>query len=189
MELSTDQQQQPGPTLPSTAPTLPSTAPLDARSIALSGILLLAVLYTLFFARSFIVPLVLVFLLGGPPAHWLESLPLASAVLVTLAVIALSLLALVAAHGAVMPRIDRRFFRESYDTQRILADIGSAAREARGVEDEIRGWCGARRERRAFHHLDGLGNGAMRVYVDHANRTAANRHPPPAGGALRRLRR
>jgi predicted PurR-regulated permease PerM len=58
VELSTDQEQQP-------AATLPSTAPLDVRSIALSGILLLGVLYTLFFARSFIVPLVLVFLLDA----------------------------------------------------------------------------------------------------------------------------
>jgi len=47
------------------APPAPSTVPLDVRSVTLSGILLLAVLYTLFFARSFIAPLVLVFLLDA----------------------------------------------------------------------------------------------------------------------------
>ncbi len=83
------------------------------------------------------VALVLAFLLAGPPARWLESLPLPAAVLFTMAVTGLALLALVAAHRAVMPRIDRRFFRESYDTQRILADIGNAAREARGVEEVL----------------------------------------------------
>ncbi|HJS57125.1 MAG TPA: SpoIIE family protein phosphatase [Vicinamibacteria bacterium] len=107
------------------------------------GVLVRRSLRYLLVARGFLilevleVALVLAFLLGGPPAGWLESLPLASAVLVTLTVIGLSLLALVAAHRAVMPRIDRRFFRGSYDTQRILADIGNVAREARGVEEVL----------------------------------------------------
>ncbi len=107
------------------------------------GVLLRRSLRYLLVARGFLileiveVALVLAFLLGGPPARWLESLPLPAAVLFTLAVIGLALLALVVAHRTVMPRIDRRFFRGSYDTQRILADIGNVAREARGVEQVL----------------------------------------------------
>jgi len=84
------------------------------------------------------VALVLSFLLLGPPAAWLARLPLPGAVLFTMAVTALALGALVLLHRRVMPRIDRRFFREGYDTQRILAEVGQAAREKGSVEDVLR---------------------------------------------------
>ena len=107
------------------------------------GMLVRRSLRYLLVARGFLilealeVALVLGFLLGGPPARWLETLPLPAAVLFTMAVTGLALFALVVAHRRVMPRIDRRFFREGYDTQRILAEIGQTAREARSVEEVL----------------------------------------------------
>lgn len=107
------------------------------------GMLVRRSLRYLLVARGFLileileVGLVLLLLLAGPPARWLEGLPLSAAVLFTMAVTGAALLALVAAHRSVMPRIDRRFFREGYDTQRILAEIGQTAREARSVEDVL----------------------------------------------------
>jgi predicted PurR-regulated permease PerM len=44
---------------------VPFPVPLDVRSVALTGIFLLAVIYTLYFARSFIIPLVVVLLLDS----------------------------------------------------------------------------------------------------------------------------
>jgi sigma-B regulation protein RsbU (phosphoserine phosphatase) len=99
--------------------------------------------------QAFEVVLVLALMLLGPPARWLATLPLAGAVLVTMAVTALTLGALVLLHQRVMPRIDRRFFREGYDTQRILSDVGQAARQAPDVEDVLR--LALERVREALH--------------------------------------
>jgi sigma-B regulation protein RsbU (phosphoserine phosphatase) len=38
-------------------------------------------------------------------------------------------------HRRVMPAIDRRFFRAEYDAQKVLGDLGLAAREVRSVDD------------------------------------------------------
>ncbi len=108
------------------------------------GILVRRSLRYLLVARGFLilevldVTLVLGVLLLGPPARWLSTLPLPAAVLFTMAVTTLALGALVLLHKRVMPRIDRRFFRESYDTQRILADVGQAAREKGSVDEVLR---------------------------------------------------
>jgi sigma-B regulation protein RsbU (phosphoserine phosphatase) len=80
---------------------------------------------------------VVAFLLLGPPADWLAGLPLSAAILFTMSVTAASLALLVLAHRWVMPKIDRRFFRGSYDTQRILAEVGQAARSATSVEEVL----------------------------------------------------
>ncbi len=68
--------------------------PVDLRAIALTGIFSLGVLYTLYFARDFLLPIVVAILLGfllSPPVGWLESRrlprPLAAA-LVLLALLA-----------------------------------------------------------------------------------------------------
>jgi sigma-B regulation protein RsbU (phosphoserine phosphatase) len=95
------------------------------------------------------VAVVLGYLLLGPPAAWLETLPLPAAVLFTMGVTALALGALVLLHRRVMPRIDRRFFREGYDTQDILAEVGQAARERGRVEDVLE--VALRRTREALH--------------------------------------
>lgn len=106
-------------------------------------------------ARGFVilqaleVVVVLAIMLLGPPARWLATLPLAAAVLVTLTVTAVTLGAHVLLHRRVMPRIDRRFFRAGYDTQRILADVGQATRQAQDVEDVVRLALG--RVREALH--------------------------------------
>jgi sigma-B regulation protein RsbU (phosphoserine phosphatase) len=91
------------------------------------------------------VALVLVLMLAGPPAHLLEELPLPAAILATMAVTAAALGALVLLHRRVMPKIDRRFFREAYDSQRIVAEIGEAARNLASV-DQLIGMAAARIE-------------------------------------------
>jgi sigma-B regulation protein RsbU (phosphoserine phosphatase) len=85
---------------------------------------------------------VLAFLLAGPPSRFLERLPLPAAILMTMSVTGAALGALVLLHRRVMPEIDRRFFREAYDSQRILAAVGDAARNLASI-DELLGLAAA----------------------------------------------
>jgi len=119
------------------------------------GIILRHSLRYLLVVRGFVLfqvlelAVVLGFLLLGPPARWLATLPLPAAVLFTMAVTAAALGAHVLLHQRVMPRIDRRFLRGSYDTQRVLAEVGQAARQAGSVEEVLR--IGLDRVKEALH--------------------------------------
>ena len=88
-----------------------------------------------FLIEAIDVVLLLAFLFAGPPARWLDTLPWPVSASIAMLVTAAFLGVLTWIHGRVMPRIDRRFFREMYDAQAVQAEIGNAARELRSIDE------------------------------------------------------
>ncbi len=79
----------------------------------------------------------LAFALTGSRGAALDRLGARADIVATLLVGALVLGILTYAHRRVMPAIERRFFREPYDAQRILADLGNAVRSLGTLEDVL----------------------------------------------------
>jgi sigma-B regulation protein RsbU (phosphoserine phosphatase) len=74
---------------------------------------------------------VLSFLLTGRRLALIDSYGARADIVVTMAATALAIALLTFLNQRVMPVIDRRFFREAYDAQQILADLGFEVRRAK----------------------------------------------------------
>jgi len=77
---------------------------------------------------------VLSFLLTGSRLEAIDSLGERADIVVTMAATALAIAGLTFLNQRVMPMIDRRFFRESYDAQQVLSDLGMEMRRVSTVQ-------------------------------------------------------
>ncbi len=75
----------------------------------------------------------LAFILTGRRAEFLDGLGRCADVLIGFCGVLLVVAALNAVKRSLMPSIDRRFFRETYDTRRILTNLGKAVRAMSNV--------------------------------------------------------
>lgn len=73
---------------------------------------------------------VLSFLLTGKRLQIIDSFGARADIVVTMAATTMAIALLTFLNQRVMPIIDRRFFREAYDAQQLLADLGMAVRRA-----------------------------------------------------------
>lgn len=84
--------------------------------------------------QAVVVFAVLSFLLTGSRLAAIDSLGDRADIIVTMAATALAIAALTFLNQRVMPIIDRRFFRESYDAQQVLSELGLEMRKVSTVE-------------------------------------------------------
>lgn len=84
--------------------------------------------------QAVVVFAVLSFLLTGSRLVAIDSLGDRADIIVTMAATALAIAALTFLNQRVMPIIDRRFFRESYDAQQVLSELGLEMRKVSTVE-------------------------------------------------------
>jgi sigma-B regulation protein RsbU (phosphoserine phosphatase) len=80
---------------------------------------------------------VLSFLLTGQRLALIDSYGTRADIVVTMAATALAIALLTFLNHRIMPVIDRRFFREAYDAQQILAELGMEVRRARTAREVI----------------------------------------------------
>lgn len=122
---------------------------IPIRLIVRQGIRYLLVAKGFFLIEALVLLAALGFLLSGGRAAFLDRLgeraDIAATILVSVLVIGL----LTLLHRRVMPSIDRRFFREEYDAQTVLAGLGEAVRQARTVDELLD--IAAERVERALH--------------------------------------
>lgn len=83
--------------------------------------------------QAVVVFAVLSFLLTGSRLAAIDSLGDRADIVVTMAATALAIAALTFLNQRVMPIIDRRFFRESYDAQQVLSELGMEMRRVSTV--------------------------------------------------------
>ncbi|HSB09142.1 MAG TPA: SpoIIE family protein phosphatase [Blastocatellia bacterium] len=84
--------------------------------------------------QAVVVFAVLSFLLTGSRLAAIDSLGERADIVVTMAATALAIAGLTFLNQRVMPIIDRRFFRESYDAQQVLSELGLEMRKVSTVE-------------------------------------------------------
>jgi phosphoserine phosphatase RsbU/P len=84
--------------------------------------------------QAVVVFAVLSFLLTGSRLAAIDSLGDRADIIVTMAATALAIAALTFLNQRVMPIIDRQFFRESYDAQQVLSELGLEMRKVSTVE-------------------------------------------------------
>ena len=84
--------------------------------------------------QAVVVFAVLSFLLTGSRLAAIDSLGDRADIIVTMAATALAIAGLTFLNQRVMPIIDRRFFRESYDAQQVLSELGLEMRKVSTVE-------------------------------------------------------
>lgn len=84
--------------------------------------------------QAVVVFAVLSFLLTGSRLAAIDSLGDRADIIVTMAATALAIAGLTFLNQQVMPMIDRRFFRESYDAQQVLSELGIEMRKVSTVE-------------------------------------------------------
>jgi len=84
--------------------------------------------------QALVVFALLSFLLTGSRLAAIDSLGNRADIIVTMAATALAIAALTFLNQRVMPIIDRRFFRESYDAQQVLSELGLEMRKVSTVE-------------------------------------------------------
>jgi sigma-B regulation protein RsbU (phosphoserine phosphatase) len=84
--------------------------------------------------EAIIIFAVLSFLLTGGRVEWIDRFGPRADTLVAVVATALAVWLLRKLNRRVMPLIDRRFFREAYDAQQILAELGQAIRRVTSVE-------------------------------------------------------
>ena len=84
--------------------------------------------------QAVVVFAVLSFLLTGSRLAAIDSMGDRADIIVTMAATALAIAALTFLNQRVMPIIDRRFFRESYDAQQVLSELGLEMRKVSTVE-------------------------------------------------------
>lgn len=92
---------------------------------------------------------VVFFMLSGDRIRLAEVIGVRSYVLLVLVVTALVFICLRVLNMRVMPMIDRYFFRDSYDAQRILSDLGQGVREFAQIDQMLE--FAARKIQDAFH--------------------------------------
>jgi len=84
--------------------------------------------------QALVVFAVLSFLLTGSRLAAIDSLGDRADIVVTMAATALAIAGLTFLNQRVMPMIDRRFFRESYDAQQVLSELGMEMRRVSTVQ-------------------------------------------------------
>jgi phosphoserine phosphatase RsbU/P len=104
---------------------------------------------------------VLSFLLTGSRLEYIDSLGQRADIIVTMAATALAIALLTLVNQQVMPLIDRRFFRESYDAQQVLAELGSEIRAVTAIDQLL--------ERAAAKIHDALHVENVAIFLNDAN--------------------
>ncbi|HXG93597.1 MAG TPA: SpoIIE family protein phosphatase [Blastocatellia bacterium] len=83
--------------------------------------------------QALVVFAVLSFLLTGSRMEWIDSLGERADIAATIIATAIAIAALTLVNQRVMPMIDRRFFREAYNAQQILSDLGMEMRRVTSI--------------------------------------------------------
>jgi sigma-B regulation protein RsbU (phosphoserine phosphatase) len=87
--------------------------------------------------QAIVVFAVLSFLLTGSRMQWIDSLGERADIAMTMVATAVAIAVLTLVNQRVMPAIDRRFFREAYDAQQILSDLGMEMRRVTSINQLI----------------------------------------------------
>lgn len=106
---------------------------IPVRLILRRGVRYLLVSRGFIIVQAVVVFGVLSFLLTGTRLAAIDSLGERADIVVTMAATALAIAGLTFLNQRVMPMIDRRFFRESYDAQRVLSELGMEMRRVSTV--------------------------------------------------------
>ncbi len=101
------------------------------------------------FIEAAVIVAVVSFMLSGDRIRLTELIGVRGYVLLVLGVTALVFICLRLLNMRVMPMIDRYFFRDSYDAQRILSELGQAVREFGQIDQMLE--FAARKIQDAFH--------------------------------------
>jgi len=107
---------------------------IPVRLILRRGVRYLLVSRGFIIVQALVVFGVLSFLLTGNRLIAIDSLGQRADIVVTMAATALAIAGLTFLNQRVMPIIDRRFFRESYDAQQVLSELGLEMRKVSTVD-------------------------------------------------------
>ena len=107
---------------------------IPVRLILRRGVRYLLISRGFIIIQAVIVFAVLSFLLTGSRLAAIDSMGERADIVVTMAATALAIAALTFLNQRVMPMIDRRFFRESYDAQQVLSELGMEMRRVSTVQ-------------------------------------------------------
>jgi len=107
---------------------------IPVRLILRRGVRYLLVSRGFIIIQAVVVFAVLSFLLTGRRLAAIDSLGERADIVVTMAATALAIAGLTFLNQRVMPMIDRRFFRESYDAQQVLSELGMEMRRVSTVQ-------------------------------------------------------
>ena len=107
---------------------------IPVRLILRRGVRYLLVSRGFIIIQAVVVFAVLSFLLTGTRLAAIDSLGDRADIVVTMAATALAIAGLTFLNQRVMPIIDRRFFRETYDAQQVLSELGMEMRRVSTVE-------------------------------------------------------
>jgi phosphoserine phosphatase RsbU/P len=83
--------------------------------------------------QAVVVFAILSYLLTGSRMQWIDGLGERADIAATMIATALAIAALTLVNQRVMPVIDRKFFREAYDAQQILSDLGMEMRRVTSI--------------------------------------------------------
>ena len=107
---------------------------IPVRLILRRGVRYLLVSRGFIIIQAVVVFAVLSFLLTGTRLAAIDSLGDRADIVVTMAATALAIAALTFLNQQVMPMIDRKFFRETYDAQQVLSELGMEMRRVSTVQ-------------------------------------------------------
>jgi sigma-B regulation protein RsbU (phosphoserine phosphatase) len=107
---------------------------IPVRLILRRGVRYLLVSRGFIIIQAVVVFTLLSFLLTGARLEAIDSLGERADIVVTMAATALAIAGLTFLNQRVMPMIDRRFFRETYDAQKVLSELGMEMRRVSTVE-------------------------------------------------------
>jgi Stage II sporulation protein E (SpoIIE) len=133
---------------------------IPLRLIVRRGVRYLLVSRGFLLVEAAVVAAVLGFLLTGSRAQVLDELGGRADIVATVIAVAVVLFGLNAVHRRIKPAIDRRFFRDAYDAQRVLAEVGQAGRTAGTVEEVVT----------SLRSQAGSGDGSLTELVSSMNR-------------------
>jgi phosphoserine phosphatase RsbU/P len=106
---------------------------IPVRLILRRGVRYLLVSRGFIIIQAIVVFAVLSFLLTGTRLSFIDSFGERADIVVTMAATALAIGALTVVNQRVLPLIDRKFFREAYDAQQLLSDLGIEMRKVTNV--------------------------------------------------------
>ncbi|HKP86378.1 MAG TPA: SpoIIE family protein phosphatase [Blastocatellia bacterium] len=106
---------------------------IPVRLILRRGVRYLLVSRGFIIIQAIVVFAVLSFLLTGSRLSFIDSFGERADIVVTMAATALAIGALTIVNQQVLPLIDRKFFREAYDAQQLLSDLGMEMRKVANV--------------------------------------------------------
>jgi len=107
---------------------------IPVRLILRRGVRYLLVSRGFIIIQAVVVFAILSFLLTGTRLAAIDSLGERADIVVTMAATALAIAGLTFLNQRVMPMIDRKFFRESYDAQQVLSELGMEMRRVSTVQ-------------------------------------------------------